>query len=199
MLIMEFDKRYTLKNYSANMTDEEFYVFCSENRDFRIERDANRNVIVMEPVVLESGYNEGEAFGELRNWSRKYGKGKAYSPSTGYTLPNGAIRSADASWISEERLAAMDPAEKQKFARIVPDFIIEIRSKSDRLKTLKTKMQEWIENGVRLGWLIDVKNQTTYIYREAGKIEIVEGLDKILSGEDLMPGFEFDLKLLQLP
>jgi len=196
MLIMEFDKRYTLKNYSANMTDEEFYVFCSENKDFRIERDADRNVIVMEPVVFESGYHEGEAFGEVRNWTRKHGKGKAFSPTTGYTLPNGAIRSADASWISEERLAAMNPAEKQKFARIVPDFIIEIRSKSDRLKTLKAKMMEWITNGVRLGWLIDVKNQTTYIYRKVGEVEILEGLDKVLSGEDVLPEFEFKLDLL---
>lgn len=198
MLILEFDKRYTLKNYAPDMTDEEFYVFCAENRDFRIERDVNRNIILMEPVVLESGYNEGEAFVEVKIWSRKHGSGKAYSPSTGFTLPNGAIRSADASWISEERLAAMNPAERQKFARIVPDFIIEVRSKTDRLTTLKAKMQEWMENGVRLGWLIDVKNQMTYIYRQTSEVEIVEGLDKMLSGEDVMPEFEFNLNLLKL-
>ncbi len=198
MLVLELESRYTIRNYSDNMTDEAFYSFCAENRDLRIERDSDRNVIVMEPVVFESGYHEGEVFAEVRNWTKKHGKGKALSPSTGFTLPNGAIRSSDACWISEERLAALDESEKQKFAAIVPDFIIEVRSKSDRLKTLQAKMQEWIENGVRLAWLIDVKNQTTYIYREIGEIEIIEGLDKILSGEDILPGFEFKLDLLQM-
>lgn len=132
-------------------------------------------------------------------WERKHQKGISFSSSTGFTLPNGATRSPDACWISPERWATVEDEDKERFASIVPDFIVEIRSKTDRLKTLQDKMEEWQENGVRLGWLIDPKTEQTYIYREDATPTITEGFDKILNGEKIIPGFEFDLKLLQLP
>jgi len=121
------------------------------------------------------------------------------SPSTGFKLPSGATRSPDACWISNERWGTLSRKDTEKFLPIVPNFVIEVRSRTDSLTKLKAKMQEWIDNGVSLGLLIDPKNKTSYIYRENGSIEIIEGFDKTLSGEDLMPGFEFDLGLLQIP
>ena len=197
MLVLEIENRFDLKSFPSHMTDEEFFQFCMDNQEVRIERDKDRNIIIMPPVTFDSGNYEGEAFVEVKIWCRKNG-GKALSPSAGFTMPTGAVRSPDASWISPERLDKMPASERSKFAAIVPDFVIEVRSKTDRIKMLKEKMLEWIENGVRLGWLIDPKTETTYIYRENGGIEILEGFDRILTGEDVMPEFEFDLKLLKI-
>ncbi len=197
MLVLE--NKYTIRNYTDNMSDEEFYEFCLLNKDLRIERDKNRNTLVMSPVNNKSGYYERQIIIEIALWERKHQKGISFSSSTGFTLPNGATRSPDACWISSERWATVEDEDKERFASIVPDFIVEIRSKTDRLKTLQDKMEEWQENGVRLGWLIDPKTEQTYIYRVGTTPTITEGFDKVLDGEEIMPGFEFDLQLLQLP
>jgi len=197
MLVLEIENRFDLKSFPSHMTDEEFFQFCMDNQEVRIERDKDRNIIIMPPVTYDSGNRESEVATDVKVWARKNG-GDAPSASTGFTMPTGAVRSPDASWISPERLAKMPESERSKFAAIVPDFVIEVRSKTDRIKMLKEKMLEWIENGVRLGWLIDPKTETTYIYRENGGIEILEGFDRILTGEDVMPEFEFDLKLLKI-
>jgi len=195
-IFIEIDNNYVANNYPRDMTDEEFFQFCMDNKHMRIERDKDRNIIIMPPVNFDSGERESDVITDVKVWCRK-NTGKAFSSSTGFTLPNGAVRSPDASWISPERLAKMPVSERSKFAAIVPDFIAEVRSKSDRLNPLKDKMLEWIENGVRLAWLIDPKTETTYIYRENGSIEILEGFDHILTGEDVMEGFEFDLSMLK--
>lgn len=181
---------------TAIMSDKEFMHFCSINKKHRIERDKYGNIIIMPPLSGKSGYREDEVIVEIKIWHRKISTGMAYGSNTGFILPNGATRSPDASWTSQERWNKLTDEEKDRFLPVVPDFVIEVRSKSDGLKQLKDKMEEWLENGVRLAWLIDPKNKTTYIYRANGTSDIVEGFDKKLSGEDVAVGFEFDLSLL---
>lgn len=196
MIQIELDSQYTLQVVPNNMTDEEFFQFCMANENVRIERDKDRNIIIMPPVHLGSSKNEISVSSDLDMWARKNG-GEAFNASAGFTMPTGAVRSPDASWVSPERYAEMPEGEMWKFAAIVPDFVVEVRSKLDRLNMLKDKMLEWMENGVRLSWLIDPKAARTYIYRENGSVEVFEGFDRKLTGEDVMQGFEFDLKWIK--
>lgn len=198
MLVIESENTLTIRQHSENMTDEEFFNFCIENKELRIERDQHGNIIIMPPTTGESGYYEKKATAKMDNYEVNY-SGVSFGSNAGFKLPNGATRAPDACWISNERWSTLTKADVKKFMPVVPDFIIEIRSETDRLKPLQTKMHEWIENGVRLGWLIDPKTKITHIYRKNGSIEIIEGFDKTLSGEDVMPEFEFDLGLLKMP
>jgi len=181
---------------TEKMSEQEFMDFCIANRKLRIERDKHGNIIIMPPLTGNSGYREDEVAVEIKIWHRKIHIGMAYGSNTGFILPNGAMRSPDASWTSPERWSTLTDKQKDEFLPVVPDFVIEVRSKTDGLKPLKNKMEEWMENGVRLAWLIDPKNKTTYIYREDGTSDIVKGFDKTLSGEDVAVGFELDLNLL---
>ncbi len=179
------------------MSEEEFYAFCAENPDLRVEREKDGKIIIMSPVGLLSGFYEGEIFSELRNWNKKKKLGKCFSPSAGFTLPDTSVKSADAAWVSKEKWKALSATEKKKFGHVVPDFVAEVRSVSDSLKKLKEKVTEnWLDNGVRLAWLIDPTQQRAYIFRADGSEEVVEGFDKKLSGEDVLPEFVFDLSLL---
>jgi len=196
MIQLELDTQYTLKVVPNDMTDEQFLQFCMTNKHMRIERDKDRNIIVMPPIFYHSGNQESEIATDVKNYARKHG-GDAPSPSTGYRLPSGAVRMADAAWVSPARVAQLSNDEKWKFAPVVPDFVVEVRSSSDRLNVLKDKMLEWVENGVRLAWLIDPKTETAYIYRENGEIETFDGFEQVLNGEDVIKGFEFDLKLIK--
>ncbi|MFN7120257.1 MAG: Uma2 family endonuclease [Saprospiraceae bacterium] len=191
---------FEIYQLADDMTDDEFYEFCVANKDLRIEREPDKKIIIMAPVGPESGFYEGKVFSKLDNWNEEVSPaGVTFSPSTGYKLLNGATRAADASWISLERWEKLTDDQKKKFLPIAPDFAVEIRSKTDKLKKLKSKMLEWIENGVRLAWLIDPVEQKTYIYRADGSIEILDGFERMLSGEEVLKGFEFDLRLLRLP
>jgi Uma2 family endonuclease len=181
------------------MTDDEFYDFCQQHRSLRIERNADKTIKIMEPTGNESGYAENEVTGELRNWTKTEQSGISFSSSTGFTLPTGAVRAPDASWLPLEKWLALPAADRKKFTHICPEFIAEVRSEEDSLLELKRKMVEWIENGVRLGWLLDPKNGMAYIYRADGSVDIVRGFDKKLSGEDVLKGFELDLKMLIPP
>lgn len=197
--IMLAIQKVPIKGLADKLTDEEFSEFCAANRDYRIERDKNGNIIFMSPVHTDSGFYEGEVFDAVKAWNKKNKNGIAFSSSTGFTLPNSAVRSPDTSWVSMEKWKALTEKEKRSFAPVCPEFIVEIRSKSDKLADIKEKMEEWIENGTLLGWLIDVKTQKTHIYRADGSVEIIKGFDKTLSGEKILPGFEFDLRHLELP
>lgn len=180
------------------MTEEEFFRFCRENDELRIERDKNGNVLLMPPTGFETGRRNSKLNAELVNWNEKINPGgEVVDSSTGYTLPDGAVRSPDASWISHGRLAFATPESRERFIHAVPEFVVEIRSKSDRSKTIREKMQEYLECGVLLGWYIDVPGLFTEIYRAGGEIEVVEGFDKVLSGENVLPGFTFDLKWMK--
>lgn len=176
------------------LTDAEFLEFCSANSEILIEQDKNGKLIIMAPIGYGSGYYEGELFGELRSWCKTQNKGFTFTSSTGFRLPNGAIRSPDAAWVNDEKHATLTSEQIKTFAPIVPDFIIEVRSNSDRISRLKKKMKNtWMKNGVRLAWLIDPVKEKTYIYRQGKKVETLNGFDHVLSGEDVCEGFELDL------
>ncbi len=181
-----------------HMTEDEFFRFCRDNSDLRIERDKNGNVIIMPPTGFETGRRNSNLTTELTIWHRQQtSSGEVGDSSTGYTLPNGAVRSPDASWISHERLEKTTPEDREKFVHAVPEFVVEIRSRTDSPRVLREKMEEYIENGVLLAWYIDRIGQFVEIYRPAKPVETIEGFDKVLSGEDVLPGFGFDLKWMQ--
>lgn len=184
---------------SKKMTDAEFETFCRENPDLKIEKDPHGNVLVMAPVSIESGHFENEIGTDLGLWNRQTRLGKAFSSSTMFTLPDGSKRMPDAAWVANEKYAALSRHERRSYARIVPDFVIELRSPSDNLDDLKEKMRAvWIANGVRLAWLLAPESQTAWIYRPDGSIETVQGFNQKLGGEDVLPGFEFDLRVFGL-
>lgn len=181
------------------MTEAEFMEFCAENDHLRIEQDKTGKLIIMPPVDYDGGAREGIAYAYLSNWWLSYQKGRIFSPSTGFRLPDSSIRASDGCWISDERMSHVTVAERKKFARVVPDFVIEVRSDSDRIGVLKRKMTEtWIANGVRLAWLVDPLREKAYVYRADGSSEIFDGFDHVLSGEDVCPGLSFDLSKMLL-
>jgi Uma2 family endonuclease len=184
----------TLNVKSTKLTDEQFFELCSANRDMRFERSADGGLIIMAPTGWGTGNKNAEISGQLWAWNRQMALGKAFDSSTGFSLPNGADRSPDASWVSKDRLEALNP-DPAKFLALAPDFAVELRSSSDTLKPLQTKMQEYIDNGVRLGWLIDPKNQRVEIYRPGQAVEVLES-PVSLSGEEVLPGFILDLSPL---
>lgn len=174
------------------LTDEQFYQICMANKDVNLELNAQGELIIVPPVGGESGGQEADLITDLNIWNRKTKLGKVFSSSTIFRLPNGAKRSPDAAWIKLERWEALTDEERKKFPPLTPDFIIELRSETDRLKTLQEKMQEYIENGLRLGWLINPQAQQVEIYRSEKPVEIVQ-LPALLSGEDVLPGFELQV------
>ncbi len=179
-----------------SMTDEEFFRFCAANKHIKIERDENHQILIMPPAGLESDNQSGHIFAAVYNWNSKTKNGVCFGSSAGFILPDTSMRSPDAAWLSDEKWKSLSAEEKKVFAHITPDFIAEVMSPSDDFKQLQYKMQKWIENGVKLGWLIDPKTQTTFIYREDGTISKVTGFVNVLSGEDVLQGFEFDLNVL---
>jgi Uma2 family endonuclease len=179
------------------LTDEQFFELCRKLPDYQIEQTKNGKLIIMPPVGLDGGIFEGEAYGALSSWRAFDGKGKSPSPSTGFRLPDGSTHAADGSWISDEKIAKLTPEERKGFAHIVPDFVIEVRSNSDRIARLKKKMTDvWIKNGVLLAWLIDPVEKKAYIYRQNGSSETIPSFDHVLSGEDVCEGFKLDLSKL---
>jgi Uma2 family endonuclease len=182
----------TLDVKPIELTDEQFFKLCQANRDLRFERSADGELIIMAPVTGMSGYRNGRLTQQLFNWVDTNELGVGFDSSTGFKLPNGADRSPDASWVQLERWNALTEEQKDSFIPLAPDFAVELRSKTDLLKTLQTKMQEYIENGVRLGWLIDPKNRHVEIYRSSQDVEILESPIS-LSGEDVLPGFVLSL------
>ncbi|MES2773485.1 MAG: Uma2 family endonuclease [Bacteroidota bacterium] len=180
-----------------NMTDDEFFNFCLQNKNTQIERDQNHQIYIMPPAGSESSGLNLDLATEVNLWNRKSKLGKTREATAGYYLPDGSMLSPDVSWMSIAKWEAIPTVERQKFPYTTPEFVIELMSPSDRLKTAKSKMLRWIENGVMLGWLINPKTETTFIYRANGSVEIITGFDKKLSGEDVLPGFELDLSILK--
>ncbi len=182
----------TLNMDTVHLTDEQFYQLCLRNQELKFELTANGELIVMAPVGGESGNQEAELNGHTWLWNRETGLGYVFSSSTIFKLPNGANRSPDVAWIQKERWEALTPEQRRKFPPITPDFVIELRSATDELETLQAKMQEYIENGVRLGWLINYQDGQVEIYRVNNSVEI-RNLPAKLSGEDVLPGFVLSL------
>ncbi|MFD2574304.1 Uma2 family endonuclease [Spirosoma soli] len=179
-----------------HMTDDEFYFFCQENADYKFERDASGNIKPMAQTGGESGIRNSELTAELTIWNRKSRSGFVFDSSTGFRLPNGATRGPDAAWIVSSRWNTLTPEQRRKFPPLCPDFVAELMSESDSLKDTDAKMREYVDNGCRLGWLIDPKAQEVRIYRADGSIHVRHGFDESLSGEDVLIGFIFDLQLL---
>ncbi len=184
----------TLDFSPLKMADKEFYEFCQRNQDFRFEMDKEGNLIVMPPTFLESSHKNLKINVRLGAWAEKDDTGVAIESDGMFTLPNGAKRSPDAFWILNEKYYALSEEEREeRFARIVPDFVIELRSKSDNLRKLQSKMREYVENGVWLGWLIDPYERRVHVYRADESIEVLEDPDNVW-GEDVLAGFELNLK-----
>ncbi len=176
-----------------NMSDEEFFEFCQLNRDWRIERTKEGDLVIMAPAGSETGGYNFNLAGEFAVWVKQDGTGKGFDSSTGFILPNGAERSPDLSWIKLKRWNAVPKEKRKRFAPICPDFVVEIRSETDSIKKLKAKMEEYIENGAQLGWLIDPQEKTVYVYRPNTEVETLDNPQEV-SGEPLLKGFVLKMK-----
>jgi Uma2 family endonuclease len=172
----------------AQMTLAQFYEFCQANRDLRIERTATGEVVIMPPAFSDTGNRNFNVAVQFGSWAEQDGTGISFDSSSGFTLPNGATRSPDISWVKLERWNALTAEQQASFAPLCPDFVIELRSSSDRLTSLQDKMQEYITNGTSLGMLIDRKHRTVHIYRPNQEPQILDNPETV-SGEPELPGF----------
>jgi Uma2 family endonuclease len=179
-----------------HLTDEQFFKLCQDNDFLRFERTADQQILITSPSGILTSHRNSDILTELKNWNRIYNLGYVFGSDAGFTLPNNAIRSPDVSFVIKSKIDNLSKEEKEHFAHVVPDFVVELMSPSDSLKFHQDKMKEYIDNGVQLGWLIDYKVARVYIYRSNGSIEIKEGFDHILTGENVLPNFRFDLKLI---
>jgi len=177
------------------MTDEQFFQLCQNNRELRFERNANGELIIMPPTGGETGNKNARITQQMMNWTDVDGTGIAFDSSTCFKLPNGADRSPDASWIKLERWNALTDEEKQKFPPICPDFVIELLSPSDSLKTTQEKMEEYIDNGVCLGILINRKSHQVEIYKQGKEVEVLDSPTTVL-GEDVLKDFVLNLGMI---
>lgn len=183
---------------TGSMSDEDFLRFCHENQNLRIERNSNLEVILMSPVSTLSGLHSSEIFLQLASWAKQDGRGLAFDSSTGFTLPDRSVLSPDASWLSIAKWNNLSTEEKDKFAPVCPDFVVEVCSKSDDPEALKEKMRTWIENGAHLAWLIDPRSQVSFIFRPGKIEERIDGMTIKIKGEGPVEGFVLDLSLLTL-
>lgn len=187
MTTLTLDLRSTLE-----LTDEQFVAICRHNPDLRLERSARGELIIMPPTGGETGRRNSKLGGQLWHWNEQYQLGEVFDSSTGFKLPNGAIRAPDAAWVHRDRWQALTPEQREKFVPLCPDFVIELRSSSDSLEEVRAKMCEYQENGLKLGWLIDPTTATVEVYREQRSPELLLQPDT-LSGELILPGFTLDL------
>lgn len=180
---------------TLKITQEQFELLCAANRDLRLERTALGELVIMPPTGGNTGKRNIDLSFQLQAWTRQTCLGVAFDSSTAFHLPNGADRSPDAAWVSQVRWDALMPQQQDTFPPLCPDFVIELRSASDALESLRQKMQEYLDNGLRLGWLIDPKNKKVEIYRPSRSVEVLDD-PETLSGEDVLPGFVLDLALI---
>jgi Uma2 family endonuclease len=177
---------------TVNLSDDQFFQLCRANETWKLEKTAKGELIIMSPVGGRSGKREANLIGLLWLWNRQNGRGEVFSSSTVFRLPNGGNRSPDAAWIELQRWENLTSEEQDKFPPICPDFVIELRSQTDPLPPIQEKMQEYLESGLRLGWLVNPQHQQVEIYRPNSEVEIVN-LPANLSGEAVLPGFELNL------
>jgi Uma2 family endonuclease len=175
------------------MTDDQFFALCQNNRDYRFERTAKGELIIMPPTGSETGNRNFNLTVQLGIWTEKDGTGIGFDSSAGFTLPNGANRSPDASWMTLEKWQSIPPEKQTKFAPVCPDFVVELRSPSDSLSHLKEKLQEYIDNGASLGLLLDRKNRQVYVYRPQQEVEYLDN-PKTVSCEPVFKGFSLELE-----
>ncbi|HMG76687.1 MAG TPA: Uma2 family endonuclease [Pyrinomonadaceae bacterium] len=189
----------TLRLHPAiELTDDEFFALCQLNRDLRFERTSQGDIIIMAPTGAETGIRNSSITGQLYNWAKRDGTGAVFDSSTGFKLPNGADRSPDASWIPRSRLATLTAEQKEKFLPLCPDFVIELLSPTDTLGVPQAKMDEYIENGAQLGWLIDPEVRQIHVYRPRQAVVILTDVVEIAADPEL-PGFVLDLREIWEP
>jgi Uma2 family endonuclease len=179
----------------VRFSDEEFFQFCQRHRDLRIERTSTGDLIVVPPTGGRTGRRNFLLVAQLAAWCDTDGTGVAFDSSTGFRLPLGGERSPDASWVRRDRWDALTDEEREQFPPLAPDFVVELRSKSDNLESLKEKMDEYMRNGVRLGWLIDPYGRTVWVYRPDNPVETLDTPVR-LSGDPELPGFDLTLDAL---
>ncbi len=176
-----------------DLSPDQFFELCQINRDLRIERNAEGELLIMPPVGGETGGRNAAITAQLWLWARADGSGIAFDSSTGFTLPNGAVRSPDAAWIARARWERLPLRERAKFAPLCPDFVLELCSPSDRLLDIQDKLEEFIDNGARLGWLLDPEQRQVYVYRPSASVIRLDAPEAI-AGDQELPGFVLDLR-----
>ncbi|MDF5719555.1 MAG: Uma2 family endonuclease [Rhizonema sp. PD37] len=179
---------------NVSLSDEQFYQLCQDNETWQLERTASCELVIMPPVGGVSGNREADLNADLVIWNRQTQLGRVFSSYTIFRLPNGGNHSPDVAWVTNERWQSLTPEEQEKFPPLCPDFVIELRSRTDSLTQLQEKMQEYLNSGLRLGWSINPQAQQVEIYRPNQTVEIVQ-LPASLSGEDVLPGFVLDLPI----
>lgn len=179
-----------------DMSDEELCDFCQANPHLRVERDENNQIYLMAPVGGETGRKHIKITSAIDRWNSERKAGEVFDSSTGFKLSDKSMRSPDAAWVTAEKWNSLSKQERKRFLPFAPDFVVEVQSPSDDLEPAREKMYKWIRNGSRLGWLIAPEEETVFIYRADGTVDKVQGFDKKLSGEGVLPGFEFDLSVL---
>jgi Uma2 family endonuclease len=178
---------------TPSFTDREFVEICRLNSDWRFERTAEGEIIVMPPAYTKTGAQNAELSGQLRNWAKQDGTGIALDSSAGFRLPSGAIRAPDASWLRTSRLKKLRAVQRKGFLPLCPDFVVELLSASDSLSVAKAKMEEYLANGAKLGWLLDPKRRHVYVYHPGKPVRRLDAPERV-SGDPLLPGFTLDLR-----
>jgi Uma2 family endonuclease len=181
-----------------HLTDDQLFELCQLNRDWRIEYTAQGELIVMPPTGGETGNQNAELTFQVQSWARSDQTGVAFDSSSGFMLPNGATRSPDAAWVRRSRLAELTRDQKQKFLPLCPDFVIELRSPTDNLQALQSKLQEYLDNGAQLGWLIDPLTRRVHVYLPQRPPQILEALSTV-SAQPLLPNFMLNLQTIWEP
>ena len=181
---------------NLQFTDDELFDFCQRNPDLNIERDHNNNILIMSPTGTLSGEFSMTIGAILFQWNMQSKKGHVFDSSTGFSLPDGSMRSPDVSWVSNEKWDPLSLEEKKKFAPVCPEFVVEVMSPPDDLSELKDKMLMYLANGAKLGWLFDIENEAVFVYTPNNQSSTV-GYDHLLKADQTLPGFEFDLSLLK--
>ncbi|MEP0918192.1 Uma2 family endonuclease [Leptolyngbya sp. DQ-M1] len=190
MLLSAFDLKPVI-----DLTDEQFYQLCRANPDVKFERDATGKILIMSPSGGTTGNRNFEIAAEFGIWNRQAQLGVCFDSSTGFKLPNGATRAPDVAWIEQSRWDALTSEQQEKFPPIAPDFVLELMSPSDTLEETQAKLREYIENGVRLGWLLDRKTRRVEIYHSDQSVEVLDNPTS-LEGENVLPGFVLNLAIV---
>ncbi len=191
--------KIVLRGKELQMSDDEFFSFCQSNPDLNIERNAKREIIIMSPTNASTGSINLKIAYQLEAWNERHGLGIAFDSSTGFTLPDQSVKSPDASWLSMDKWKQLSQSQKEKFAPVCPEFVVELKSKTDRLSELQAKMESWLQNGAQLGWLIVPENERVYIYQTGQPLQLHNDFDSKLSAGPVLPGFQLDLAKLQVP
>lgn len=180
------------------LSDDQLFELCQRNRDLRIEREATGDLLLMTPAGGKSGHRNAKILAQLTQWAETEGSGETFDSSTGFMLPNGAMRSPDAAWVVRSRLAALSPEEQERFLPLTPEFVLELRSPSDGLETLQGKLEEYISQGARLAWLIDPLDQQVHVYRPDTPPKVLDRPSSI-SGDPELPGFVLEMERIWNP